>query len=548
MHTLTRINCKAENTVCTQNFKDVRKVNLADASKKHYSLLVAAALKVTTVIIYWFFEIFTHVTLTLETQNVAHYIYVIHSAFQLENAPGLLVGFIIVVCWFYIIELTLASITFFLFFVAIDACECSIIGDNTLLDYELSDSVTTNLLNGNMLVHPGLVYCALALFFVGMASLYQKSIMWRKWKLNYFSSLIFITTTKYLFYRATLLCCMALVWGAWWASQELNWGGFWAWDPVEMILLFFFFFLIRLTHLHHNNDQSLNQNLLIAFFFFFFFLHANQTFNLISVHAFFDEQLGGEFLPTLAGYFVILCICSISIFHVFYWITASTILWSSRAVAITFFFLLFLIYFSWVVLTYSTGQVLSDFILSIFLFLFLFKYSYIDFYRWVLWYLLFVIPVTTTTLTQHKSYLLFFLHSIMLLVWFLILNFSILFFMDMFITLDGAPDCINWNNVMVCIGAIESQLTGAALLYETITAWVQDSDNILRVLGPDTPPEHLFYELRVFDNWGLKFFNNNVPSHAWVVIDLPTFVYLTGTFVIWMTVLLGSSRARLKIV
>jgi len=79
----------------------------------------------------------------------------------------------------------------------------------------------TNKLNN---VHPPLLYYSLVFIYL-YATLNKKKFFY----------------LKLTFYITTYL-------GGWWAVQEINWGGWWNWDFIEVILLFFIIFSLILIH------------------------------------------------------------------------------------------------------------------------------------------------------------------------------------------------------------------------------------------------------------------------------------------------------------
>lgn len=88
-----------------------------------------------------------------------------------------------------------------------------------------------------MLIHPPLLYCAHAAV-IGAALTAHRSTSRRA-----------INTAAALLLAATLL-------GAWWAHDELGWGGWWAWDPVENTALGP---LLGLIAASHASDQHARQ-------------------------------------------------------------------------------------------------------------------------------------------------------------------------------------------------------------------------------------------------------------------------------------------------
>lgn len=108
----------------------------------------------------------------------------------------------------------------------------------------------TTLFNGLLLVHPICLYLSYA-YIIYIFAITKKS----KNKItNYF--IIFKSRSK-SFLTFSLI---ALVLGCWWAQQEVSWGGWWNWDPIEMIAL-----LVLIISLVTNHTQYKHQNLILFF-------------------------------------------------------------------------------------------------------------------------------------------------------------------------------------------------------------------------------------------------------------------------------------------
>lgn len=98
-------------------------------------------------------------------------------------------------------------------------------------------SLNTNLQNGLLNIHPPLIYYIYsAVLFMYIALFSHKSTINTIWNSGYFT------------YHYIIICGVGILLGAWWAAQELNWGGFWSWDPVETVSLIIFFYLVVIFH------------------------------------------------------------------------------------------------------------------------------------------------------------------------------------------------------------------------------------------------------------------------------------------------------------
>lgn len=96
---------------------------------------------------------------------------------------------------------------------------------------------SSGLLNGLVLIHPPLLffgYACLAAQILDLPSLRSR--------------LLFSKRPHHLAAQSLVLFILALMLGAIWAQHELNWGGWWGWDLVELGSLFFLLISWSLTH------------------------------------------------------------------------------------------------------------------------------------------------------------------------------------------------------------------------------------------------------------------------------------------------------------
>lgn len=106
--------------------------------------------------------------------------------------------------------------------------------------YIVHGFINKELYNGILLVHPILTYTAVimyAFFFVKKKRLNT---------VNYFQS-------KVIVMKVLVISIVSILLGSLWAQQELNWGGWWSWDPVEIILLSIIFVLLSKIHVLDKN-------------------------------------------------------------------------------------------------------------------------------------------------------------------------------------------------------------------------------------------------------------------------------------------------------
>jgi cytochrome c biogenesis factor len=138
--------------------------------------------------------------------------------------------------------------------------------------YELICNNNTPLFNGVLLIHPYCIYITYVLFIIFFK---------KKGFSNIFFSRIF--SKKILVFSIT-----AVFLGSYWAQQELNWGGWWNWDYVELIAFIFFLFSLFFTHIFdYKNNFFLKvfYKLNLYWYFLIFFILVRCDI-LSSIHSF----------------------------------------------------------------------------------------------------------------------------------------------------------------------------------------------------------------------------------------------------------------------
>ena len=106
--------------------------------------------------------------------------------------------------------------------------------------------------------------------------------------------------------------------GGWWAYQELGWGGYWAWDPVENAS--FMPWLTGTAFLHSIIIQEKKNMLrvwntiliMLTFALTIFGTFLTRSGVMSSVHSFTESSLGPIFLGFVA---IIIIVCAVLIFH-----------------------------------------------------------------------------------------------------------------------------------------------------------------------------------------------------------------------------------------
>jgi len=86
----------------------------------------------------------------------------------------------------------------------------------------------------------------------------------------------------FFFKNSKFILIFAVILGSYWASQEFNWGGYWAWDFIEVSIGLF---VVVYIYIYHSIYKSKGYGfyVLYALILLFFFL---KSFNINSIHSF----------------------------------------------------------------------------------------------------------------------------------------------------------------------------------------------------------------------------------------------------------------------
>ncbi len=135
--------------------------------------------------------------------------------------------------------------------------------------------VNEKLINGLFMVHPILTY----IFYASILSLtyvwsfylmYCNQDMYLllciKYSRDYYIKFV---NKKYLY-----VGLVALLLGAWWAQQEINWNGWWGWDFVEIANLSVFVYIICLYHISNVEFAAVYYKKKILVLFFTLFVYS----------------------------------------------------------------------------------------------------------------------------------------------------------------------------------------------------------------------------------------------------------------------------------
>jgi len=167
--------------------------------------------------------------------------------------------------FFYrIISFFFSSILYYIFFFFISFV--------SFWDFNLYLHTANNVLwDGLAVVHPPITIVAYSNVFFCFFLSYS----------NFFKLKNFYLFKASLYKYAASTLMLALLLGSWWAQQELNWGGWWGWDPVEIGL-----FILYLTALGSVHCSFIKKKLAVAIILFIFhFLNIKLNY-LASIHNF----------------------------------------------------------------------------------------------------------------------------------------------------------------------------------------------------------------------------------------------------------------------
>lgn len=147
-----------------------------------------------------------------------------------------------------------------------------------LIDFFNFNTLLTNNLNK---YHPHIFYLSTIIFISVIAveyNYYLNSMVTFRGIYNFKVKSWFLSTSSYLNVFALFL-------GSWWAFQEGTWGGWWNWDPSEVLGLLIF--LTTLLVLHQSNNNLLIEALFLkvrvgVFFFVLTYFFTQLNFDLVS--------------------------------------------------------------------------------------------------------------------------------------------------------------------------------------------------------------------------------------------------------------------------
>jgi len=232
-------------------------------------------------------------------------------------------------------------------------------------------NLNTTLTNGLCLIHPLLVY---------LLYIYILMYIFKKYNIYYYW---FVYTFKFYFLSINLL---ALILGSWWAYQELNWGGWWNWDFVELIL--FIFFIKNIILIHSFNFFKTIYFYIFNFSYFFYLilffvfvrwdiLNSVHSFNLLSSFENYINYIFFIFLSFLAYYLFFLKITYKKV-KLNYFFTTKVYTLSNTNFFLNLFIYITVVFFIYSVVITLNGQTDQNETVN-FLRLFLILFSFLSF-------------------------------------------------------------------------------------------------------------------------------------------------------------------------
>ena len=165
------------------------------------------------------------------------------------------------------------------------------------------DNINFSLTNGLLILHPVFLYyicSSIITLFFNNVFFFKKLLIFNFFR-KFNIKILFILFTS-------LLISIAL--GSFWAEQELNWGGWWSWDLIEMVSVSYL--VLVMTYFHIPLKLKFYNLLFLNFFINFFIFTTIVKFNFInSVHNFTSFNLYFQF------FFEFFCLFSFLVLFIF---------------------------------------------------------------------------------------------------------------------------------------------------------------------------------------------------------------------------------------
>ena len=184
-------------------------------------------------------------------------------------------------------------------------CSGSLV-ENLLAANVVYVKIAPTLTNGLLIIHPLMLYTfyGLVLYVYVLSASCNFGI---KQASGFLSPYVSIFTKAPIYLSGSV----ALGLGSWWSYQELNWGGFWSWDLVEIFLLVTVIYTLLKQHVQIETCK--NYWYVLLFFFNFSLYVFSVRYNLInSIHNFISQA---EFVYKITYLLVIYLLLSVVILY-----------------------------------------------------------------------------------------------------------------------------------------------------------------------------------------------------------------------------------------
>jgi len=177
--------------------------------------------------------------------------------------------------------------------------------ENNIFIFDRLPFLNKTLQNGILLFHPFITYVVYVVIF------FRKKIM-NHTVYGFFYLLSGVFTIKF----DLMLSLTSLILGSVWASQEIGWGGFWNWDPIELILVFFCITVIIYLHEIFQPIRLVEilylMNFLTLYLLIFLFMVRLDLFKSIHTFVIFTDSMKLNFSFFLTSLFVVLIVWNYS--------------------------------------------------------------------------------------------------------------------------------------------------------------------------------------------------------------------------------------------
>ena len=138
----------------------------------------------------------------------------------------------------------------------------------------IANNINIQLINILVFIHPFFLFFTIILEFYNIKKFnnffYIKNI-----KLNLYN------------YNSNIYIIISFLLSMYWARQELFWGNWWNWDPIEISMCILLFLILLSTHINYTNNLKIHSSKkFIYILFFLIFLILNKSNIIQSIHSF----------------------------------------------------------------------------------------------------------------------------------------------------------------------------------------------------------------------------------------------------------------------